>query len=254
MGYRGLLELVWRGAITSSVGQRAQRLERLLGELLPVRAICLTASVELGETRVMTDETELEPALSLGDVLAEELSLEVPYGTLVVIESARGRGKADDLGALSERLGEIVGEVLLGVIRRGVFSFEGEAAALFAMGSSYHRLAQARPLRDLGLEPERFSTGLARAVVQYWARAEFLEGIAGADLFESPVLRNHLRQGDPNLVGFDPAYARATLMRFDGGPFGYEKWLALVKHAVVAEIEGGGRPTKGQRILRQSFR
>jgi hypothetical protein len=250
MGNRGLLELVWQSVISPSEGPRAQHIERLLAELLPVRVIGLTACCELGETRVLTDETELEPALALGDVLAEELSLDVPYGTLVVIESARGRGDGEDSGALSERLGEILGEVLLGVIRRGVFPFEQEAHALFAMGSSYHRLAQGGPLLELGLVPERFSAGLAATLAHYWAGAAFLQDGAGAALFESHSLRNYLRQTERGLAGFEPAYPRAALMRFEGGPFGYEKWLAMVKRKVLAEIEGVGQPNSDQEILR----
>lgn len=225
-------------------------MERLLAELLPVRVVCLTAICELGETRVLSDETELEPALSLGDVLAEELSLDIPYGTLVVIEPAGGRGEEDAAGTLSDRLGEIVGEVLLGVIRRGVFPLEREATALFAMGSSYHRLAQGRPLLDLGLKSARFSAGLGGVLARYWAGADFLQAGGEADLFENPSLRNHLRQNDLRHAGFDPSYARAGLMLFEGGPFGYEKWLAMVKRMVLAEIEGSGQRKSGQEILR----
>lgn len=250
MGGRKLLELIWQGTVKPSKGARATRLAGLLTELLPVNTVCLTAACDLAETRVLTDETELEPALPIGDVLAEEMGLDVPYGTLVVIENARGRATAWDMTALSRQLGEIVGETLLGVIRRGVFPFEDEATALFVMGGSYHRMALSKALMDQGLETEPFRAGLSRSLAQYWSGASFLNGEAAEGIFESPALRNHLREGGRGAKAFDPSYARASLLHFESGPYGYEKWLAMVKRAVLAEIEGLGQHAHDGDILR----
>ncbi|TMV85816.1 hypothetical protein FGG78_20440 [Thioclava sp. BHET1] len=60
----------------------------MIEALLPVRTITLRSAVAIGGICVLPESTELMPGLSLGDVLAEELDLSVPYGVLIVIEES----------------------------------------------------------------------------------------------------------------------------------------------------------------------
>ncbi|MDP5346988.1 MAG: hypothetical protein NWQ32_01170, partial [Paracoccaceae bacterium] len=83
-----LLELIWQGDIKLGIGPGARRLQRAMAALLPLRVVCLGATSGVDRSCLMTDDAELLPELPIGDVLAEELSIDVPAGSLVVVREA----------------------------------------------------------------------------------------------------------------------------------------------------------------------
>lgn len=234
-----LLELIWQGAIAPATGHDARRVARALSAFLPLRTVMLTASAGLDRSLLLPDTTELLPELPLGDVLAEELSLDVPRGSLVLIcDAALLAGPVHD-DDLSYELGMLVAEALLGVIRRGVFPLDRETDALYAMASSCHRMVGGAGFRHLGLVPAQFRAGLAAGLCTYWAGARSARSDTSGlflrpDFLESPRLRDYLGRLDASFSA--PGRIPAGLMLFTGGPCGYEAWLDRVERAVTAEL------------------
>jgi len=247
-----LLESVWQGHLHLAEGAEAQRMTRLLRALLPGRLICLTARAGVERTCVMSDETELMPALPLGDVLAEELGLDVPYGTLVVVDADAAHWAGDD-EALSYHLGHVVGEALLCLVRRGAFALERETDALYAMACSYHRLAEAARFQHLGLLPQAFRSGLAAVLGVYWSgarssRTETSGLFLTPDFLVSPKTLNYLRTIDGGFTSPDPARIHGRMMLLDEAALDLDDWAVAVEAAVSAELAAQDRLSPKVRI------
>ena len=88
----------------------------------------------------------------------------MPYGSLVVIR------KSDNFTNISQAAGALVGEVLIGIIGRGLFPMMDEDSVLHALGQAYYQAAEADELLKLGLEPAAFRMGLSAVLGQYWGR------------------------------------------------------------------------------------
>lgn len=93
-----LLQGIWDGTITVLPdGQKGPVAEALM-RIVSVPTVSLASRMSLGGVRLLPESTELLPGASLGDVLVEELGIEVPYGAIVVLEdeSAAPAGEVDD--------------------------------------------------------------------------------------------------------------------------------------------------------------
>lgn len=175
------------------------------------------------------------PALPLGDVLVEELGVDVPYGALIVLRDAGSPGP------VSYDAGLVLGEILLMVLRSGTIPMVRETDALFAMAASYDQIVEASGFRHVGLDATEFRLGLAASLGAYWSGARR----AGADtcgLFDRPdflrraELLNYLRALDAcfTLAGAETVPAR--LMLAQGGTRGFETWTGEVAATVAAQI------------------
>ncbi len=236
-----LLEMIWRGDIVSSDSDAARRMARVLGTLVPLPIICLSARTGVDRSLLLLEETELMPGLPLGDVLAEELGIDVPYGAMVVIGGADlAAGRAAD-GDLSHAAGLLVGEALLDAVRRGIFPLEKETDALYVMACSYHRLAGGAALQQLGLVPAQFRRGLGASLGAYWSGARSCltdsSGLfAQPDFLDSPRLIDYLAALDAGFTAPASDRVRAGLLLFPGGARDHDDWLALVERAVSLEL------------------
>ncbi|MGC9370093.1 MAG: hypothetical protein ACP5DX_11195 [Paracoccaceae bacterium] len=213
----------------------------LLKALLPLRTVHLTAKTGIDRVCIIPDETELMPALPLGDVLVEELELDVPYGTMVVITEAEQQPIPMSDEDISYNLGIVVGNTLLGVISRGVFPLHRESTALYVMGCSYHNMANGSGLQHLGLKPSQFRAGLAGALGAFWSgagtsRIETSGLFLQPDFLASPKLRRYLKTLDAGFSAPPPDQVGAGLMHFPGGARSYEDWLGLVERAVTEKL------------------
>lgn len=70
----------------------------LIRQILPIRLVCLVSSRPDAKPQLLPESVELMPGITLGDVLVEELGIEVPYGALVLVETQRSlsTGLEDD--------------------------------------------------------------------------------------------------------------------------------------------------------------
>lgn len=240
MHHSRLLELIWQGDIQPATGLAEHRMQRAMRALLPLRSVFLAAAHGLDRSFALTAESELLSEVSLGDVLAEELSVDVASGTLVVIvdEKLLCEHISDD--ELSYELGLVVAETLLGVMRSGIFPLERETNALYAMASSYYGLIEGAGFSHLGLVPARFRAGLAAGLCTYWAGARTtLNDTSGLSLrpefLSCPQLLAYLRKLDGNFSA--PDRIPAGLMLFAGQSCSYEAWLFRIWNAVSAKLD-----------------
>lgn len=234
------LELVWEGDIAAATGAGASRLQRGLSALLPLRIVTLAAAAGVERRQIMPDSMELMPALPLGDVLAEELNIDVPLGSLVVVSEAEllSREVMDD--ELSYDLGVLVAEALIDVIRSGAFPLERESDALYVMASSYHAMIGGGGFLHLGLMPSWFRIGLAAGLCTYWvgtrcSRSDTSGLFLRPDFLSNPLLHDYLHDMDANFTS--PSAAPLGLMLFTNGPCTYDAWLAKVTTAVTQELD-----------------
>ena len=123
---------------------------------------------------MLSDELEVMPALPLGDVIDEELGIDVPYGSLLVLCDEDSVTQPMAYEDLSFDMGTAVGKVLLTVLRRGIFPLERENEALYVMACAFDRMARTSEMQNLGLIPGEFSKALAGTLGAYWAGSQLM--------------------------------------------------------------------------------
>jgi len=107
-----LLEQIWGEAVEERAADAMSPLARLLGALLTVPMVTLVAHAEGDRPYAMMEGHELLPGASLGDILAEELGLDVPQDAVVLIEPVGFADASSYSGsALGEELGRILGDI-----------------------------------------------------------------------------------------------------------------------------------------------
>lgn len=107
-----LLEQIWEGAITVRSPDGMSPLARLLGALLTVPLVTLVGEDGGARPLALMETDELLPGASLGDVLAEELGLDVPRDAVVLIEPVAFADARSFSGrALGEELGRILADI-----------------------------------------------------------------------------------------------------------------------------------------------
>jgi hypothetical protein len=143
-----LLQGIWDGTISVLPGGKQGPVADALTRIVSVPTVSLACRMSLGGVRLLPESTELLPGASLGDVLVEELGIEVPYGAIVVLEdaSAAASGEVD-----AGRLRMLIERALLDV----VLPADGRRAP--AGPAAAERLV----FRDHGLNT-RFFPGLAQ--------------------------------------------------------------------------------------------
>tara|TARA_R110002049_G_scaffold29972_2_gene101938 strand:+ start:29487 stop:30209 length:723 start_codon:yes stop_codon:yes gene_type:complete len=201
---------IWKGACHSGSAVDGKLFKTLIRALIPVQTAIFEMQGWGGDPAAMPEDIEPIPGICLGDILAEELDADVPYGALVVIRNQNA------LPNISHSVGALVGEALLRVIGRGMFPLADEDSVLYALGLAYYRVAQAEELVQLGLEPAAFRAGLNAVLARYWAQPS--EGMC---LFSSdvmlkslPVLRREFFRSDivtPSLAALTDFDAASTL-------------------------------------------
>lgn len=207
MQENNLIGGIWDGACRVSRAEDASHFNSLIRALIPVRTSIFEMR-DWGEDPVaMPEDHEPIPGICLGDILAEELNADVPFGSIVVFR------RDSALTNVSQSVGAIVGEALLRVVGRGVFPLADEDGILFGLGLAYYRAAQSEELVQMGLDTDAFRAGLNGVLSRYWAQPD-----ESKCLFTSGVMLNNLpitsREGmrgelaTPSLAalaGFSPA-------------------------------------------------
>ncbi|MBL4749736.1 MAG: hypothetical protein JKX71_03975 [Amylibacter sp.] len=163
-----LLEGIWQGDVVSSQSRMSKEIQHLLKLMLPLHTVCLSANSAVTCSRIIPEEIELLPALSLGDILAEELSTIVPPGSMIVVLKDHDCKAVMSKQDISFQLGLIIGDVLLGIVGDGVFPLQYETEALRVMANSYCSLAESLERKQKTICSTRFQNGLSKSVSEYW--------------------------------------------------------------------------------------
>ena len=114
MRNRTLLERIWDGSISVLSEPGTSATARLIKDLVPIKIVCLISSRPQVGPHLLPELTELLPGVTLGDVLVEELGIEVSYGALVLIESAISQDRHEDAG---HHIGYGVSHALLDIVQ-----------------------------------------------------------------------------------------------------------------------------------------
>lgn len=115
VGSNTVIGQIWGGDLSEDCNAQEAPLAGLLGSLMDVPVVTLSSEAKMERPIAMMEETEVLPGATLGDVLAEELSIEVPFGALVLIQP-KSFAKSQDLSG--QKLGEILGHIILEMTQR----------------------------------------------------------------------------------------------------------------------------------------
>lgn len=98
-------------------------LAALLTSMVSCPVVVLHSGADLDRPYALMESTELMEGVTLGDVLAEELGLEIPYDAMVLIEPL---GYFDNQTVSGSKLGELLGLALLDVAHPSLPSKAGK--------------------------------------------------------------------------------------------------------------------------------
>lgn len=227
-----VLRSIWQGDVRPGDGTAARGFARSFEDIVQTRVLPLRIAGP--ETPVvMAEDAELMPALPLGDVLAEELGLDVPYGTLVVLLPETGPCAPGGTG-LSRALGMAVAEALLLAVVQGGLPVERQTDALYICAHAAARLAATAALHRRGVDRPAFGLGLAAGLSGFWHGGPLAPGDAAAifarpDFLWSSELAAHLHRLDPGFTCPDPTAISADLLRVSDAPTGVPLWISRVE-------------------------
>ncbi|MBO9428493.1 hypothetical protein [Sulfitobacter sp. R18_1] len=214
---------------------------RALHTLLPVQTVAIVSPDSLPMS-ALSDRYELDEALSLGDIIYEEVGVDVPMGSLVVMQR-ESLYQDNEAGDSSYRVGLIIGEALIHTITSGIFTIETENEALYIMAASYARnVTESLLLQDMGICPKSFKLGLAKVLGEFWVgSSQAFVGDASVflrdDFLECRELRKVIGLIDPSFSA--PAYSdvpRKMTMVSDALR-SFETWMTIMRSVVMEEIK-----------------
>lgn len=163
-----LLESIWQGEIVTTQTKMCKEVSRLLRMMVPLQTVCLSAKSGVKRSCIISENLEVMPAIPLGDILAEELSADVPLGSLIVILKEQNLTGPLKKSEVSFQLGLLVGDALLDIIGGGTFPLHYEAEALEVMENSYYHLIESDAYWRRDICPRQFRAGLTQSLNEYW--------------------------------------------------------------------------------------
>ena len=209
---------IWSGACHSANATDNQIFKSMIRALVPVQSSIFELEGRAPGADAMLDDIELIPGIALGDILAEELDADVPYGSIVIVRTPEA------FDNVSRAAGETLGEILLSVIGRGLFPLADEDSVLYLVGLAYHRAAQNPELAKLGLVPEAFRAGLNGVLAQYWSLPD-----TAVDIFTAEPRADVLPMQLHDLKGRGTvALSLAAMTSFDAPPT-FSQWTMRLK-------------------------
>lgn len=128
-----ILEAVWTGAIRLTDAQPPRVVHDGLSRFWPGPVACLQAKPPLADPCVLLALTEVEPGLTMADLLAEEFDHFLPDTALLVIA---GPGATIDGPGAGRLAGKLLGEALVLLRDEGGLPLAHEARALVRLGAA----------------------------------------------------------------------------------------------------------------------
>jgi hypothetical protein len=108
-----LLGLIWNGVLKQNSEAEPTQLFSVMKTLFDVEVIALVSTDDVLDPVAYPETLELMEGVALGDVLAQEFSIEVPPGAIILIEPDR---TYDEKFTDSKQLGQVLGSILAGLI------------------------------------------------------------------------------------------------------------------------------------------
>ncbi|MBY6006471.1 hypothetical protein KUV62_21280 [Salipiger bermudensis] len=236
-----VLSLIWQDGVTLPIHDNFRAFEALFSRILPVRSAALLAGPSCTRPLAMSDELELAPALPLGDVLVEELPIDLPYGTMVLFLP---EAEAD----LSLLLGGAVGESLQLMINLAGIPMERETDALYLTAHAAMRRAAGLRAQGAKLDTESFGLGLGRSLERHWVdeqggRLPDPTVFSRPDFLWQPSLQGYLSRLDPGFTAPDPRMINGDLLRVADKPLVLSEWVGGTEAVLRAVLGAPERET-----------
>ena len=211
-----VLDLIWEDGVAMPDAETSRYFLNLFSRILPVRTAPLVAGAACERPLAMSDSLELAPGLPLGDVLVEELPLDLDYDTLVVMLPSGEQ----NLGSL---LGGAVAESLILALSLGEMPLERENEALHALAQAALRRAAELEGAGAALDMAGFRRGMALGLGRCWMAGETLT--ATPDFLTSPAMIAHLTRLDPDFAEPDLCLFGSRLLDVSSEPLALEEWI-----------------------------
>lgn len=235
-----LLECIWKGEILATQSDMSKEITRLLGLIMPIRTVPLGAKSGFGRSCVFSENIELLPEIHLGDVLAEELSVDVPYESMVVIFKEIGEGSPKDRAAVSSELGLLIGDALLNLIKDCVFPIQCEAEVLLVMVNSYCDLIDSPEFQKQDVCSRSFREGLILSLKEYWAgqiQSKLAKSAPDLNLRKEAARKSrYLKNVDTHVGRQMFGQKSVNLTKLQHNVFSGKDWKTSLSEAVMGEI------------------
>lgn len=217
-----VLSLIWDNEVALADQEIHATFAHLFTRILPVRHVTLVTTYSSDIPVAMSDGVELAAGIALGDVLAEELPLDLPYDSLVLFLPREARGT-------SHLLGGAVAESLLLTLTLCALPIERETDALYTLAQAATLRAGELAATDASIDMHAFCRGMADSLSRHWRVLR--PGCAMAPsifhqndfLLSGQVLR-FLPQLDPCFTLPDHSRINSNLLRVTDKPLGLEEW------------------------------
>ena len=111
-----ILVPIWSDAVEESRTETLSPLAQVLDTLLDCPTVCLISHLGLSQPCALLESDEVLPGTPLGDILEEELNINIPVGAVVLFEPAEFAQKGEYSGA---ELGRVLGTILIELVSKG---------------------------------------------------------------------------------------------------------------------------------------
>jgi hypothetical protein len=244
MQNKEFVQNIWNGEITATLNDGSNPLDRLLKPLLPVNTVCLSMK-DCKQTLVWSDRKEVMPGITVGDLISEEMNIDVPYGTMVIIHDSNL--PLASMEEASYAVGRIVGAALVFAACSAKVGVARENEALYIMSVCYSEIVQSEFLRSIGLGIEHFHLGLGSALRAFWigtdSGASDRSGIfLNWQFLNTGQLLNFLRNLDPTFT--PPKRGRiksAMILLPNSGGVSFQEWQTIVAIRAADVVKEAGK-------------
>lgn len=167
---------VWNGGVGVARSAQAVLFDTLLSQILPLDVRLFRIDARFPQPAALTDDTVVFAGVGIGDLLAEEIDVSVPYGTIVLIRHETA------FRNLSFELGAAVAEILGAVMDRAFTPTPAEAEVFATLAQNCLGAAGDLAEWEDRLSPRIFRDGLMQTLMRSGVRASaahaLMQGLA----------------------------------------------------------------------------
>lgn len=178
MAHRFPVAAVWIGAVSVARSTQAVTFDALLSRILPIEVALFRIEARFPQPAALADDTVVVAGVGIGDVLAEELDVSVPYGSIVLIRHETA------FQNLSFELGAAVAEILSAVMERAFTPTPAEAEIFAALAQNCLEAVGDMAEMEDRLSVRTFRDGLMQTLMRSGARASaahaLMQGLTSA--------------------------------------------------------------------------
>lgn len=223
---RQVLNLVWENRVALAEQEFDAVFGRLFTSILPVRHAALVMTNGSNLTVAMSDGLEVAAGLPLGDVLVEELPLDLPYDSLVLFLPR-------EISCISQLLGGAVAETILLTLGSCALPLERETEALYTMAHAATLRAEELATAGAQIEMSAFCRGMGDSLSRHWLADRPGCAMAPSAFHQKDFLRSgqvlgYLPQLDPGFTPPDYSRINSNLLRVAETPLGLEEWAERI--------------------------